>query len=155
MQGMEPASYWETIYRFMEHMPNKGNIDLCILKGHLLIERSLDHFLISKVKQAKHLGEARLRFKQKVLLAQAFGFRSGSEGSEHNSDWLWSAIKQLNLMRNGLAHNLEYAKLEKQILEFIKFVQDNSIPLEDDQIDAFGELNSALFVLYSEFNWQC
>jgi hypothetical protein len=65
--------------------------------------------------RANALGEARLGFYQKMVLAQALT-------PTHGEAPIWDAIAKLNALRNNLAHNLEACNRAKKIDDFISAV---------------------------------
>ncbi len=105
----------EHIKEFFELFPEDGNIELSLLKGHLLIERHLNK-LIERGTEHPEFIPKELRFAQKLKLA-----RSHSQNA--NKTHLWTAISLLNEARNELSHSLETKELEKLIQKFINFVE--------------------------------
>ncbi|HEV7333646.1 MAG TPA: hypothetical protein VGN63_21610 [Flavisolibacter sp.] len=70
-----------------------------VLKCHLIIEHYIDSYLESAFPTITHWKESRLSFSQKMHLIY----------NEHVSiSMYFSAIKELNTIRNQFAHNLEY-----------------------------------------------
>ena len=90
----------------MKHFPFKGQLDLVVLKGHLLIEQLLWKFVENRVLYPEALKELQkpdrfFSFNTLVCFAQSL---------DENKDfaWVWEAIKKLNVIRNSLAHRTEY-----------------------------------------------
>src|ERR1035438_7523659 len=80
-------------------LPPLVNLELLVLKGHLMIEEQIDLFFEALSRHPKSLKEARLNFMQKVHLVQAVGgFTNGAE---------WRFVVDLNTLRNRLVHRLE------------------------------------------------
>jgi len=77
------------LIRFMEHLPRNGDVELTTLKCHLLIEELLNKIISKNAASPKYIGQADLRFIQKMYLARAFA-KTGIE------PWVWGAIKKLN-----------------------------------------------------------
>ena len=90
----------ETRYeRFRRLLPALVNLELVVLKGHLLIEEQLQEFLRATSRYPKSLDDARLNFMQTVHLVRALG------GLPHHD--IWTLVVDLNKLRNRLAHRLE------------------------------------------------
>ena len=87
------------------------DLTLIVLKGHLLVERSLTAIISHYAQPSADLASVGLRFYQKVALAKAlvpsFIFIFPLE--------FWSFVDLLNQLRNDLAHQLESKKLEKHL----------------------------------------
>jgi hypothetical protein len=89
----------EALDRFRKLIPF-DDIPLIILKGHLLIEEQLNTLVENLARDPKSIRKARLRFGQLARVAQGLTY-------EKNTTWLWSAIDELNTLRNRLAHRTE------------------------------------------------
>src|SRR5674476_171882 len=59
--------------RFCRLLPPLVNLELLVLKGHLLVEAELQYFLEAVSRHPNSLEDARLSFIQKVHLVQALG----------------------------------------------------------------------------------
>jgi len=90
-----PEEHFRRVRRLL---PPLVNLDLLVLKGHLLMEEQLQLFLKELSRSPKFLRDARLSFNQKMHLFQAV---SGCD-----AEWL-TFITHLNTLRNSLAHRLE------------------------------------------------
>ena len=146
--GFEPKEYWQSIDKFVQHMPPKEEKELCILKGHLLIEESLNSLIENQVVNPTYILRARFEFYQKLNLAQSM--------LQLNSDdeWVWKAIEKLNQVRNKMAHNLAYPGLDDKITDFANFVEKSlAAPSQEDQINEFGILHMSIFNVHHTINW--
>ena len=88
-----------------------GDIDiesLVIIKGHLLIEESLNFIIENFVHHPDFMKNANLSFYQKLNVA-----RSMSLNEQDNLIWL--IIEKLNTLRNDFAHRLNSEKREEKI----------------------------------------
>ena len=83
------------------HISKIEDEDLLILKGHLLIESTLRDYCKSKTINPNKFDQAKLSFIQILNLSQAF------KGDLENEKWLWEALKNINTLRNQIAHQLE------------------------------------------------
>ncbi|MGA8025550.1 MAG: hypothetical protein WB992_00265 [Bryobacteraceae bacterium] len=98
----QPIAATESEYdRFRRLLPPVVNLELVVLKGHLLIEEQLQRFLRDVSRHPKSLDDARLNFMQTAHLVRALG---GLPYTDHS---LWTLVVDLNKLRNRLAHRLE------------------------------------------------
>lgn len=104
-----------TLIDFVEVLPESGDIELTLLKSHLLIEEAITNLIVSYVESEQYLYDARLTFDQKCKLARSL------VGIE-DYPWLWKALKLLNQARNKLSHNLNMNEIESKLTEFVDFV---------------------------------
>ena len=88
-----------------------NDIELSLLKCHLLIEQELDRVLLIGSEKPKYISESRLNFSNKIALVRAF----------HDSKcepWVWGALSKLNKVRNLMAHNLSSTEIEIEITAY-------------------------------------
>ena len=98
----KPIAATETEYeRFRRLLPPLVNLELVVLKGHLLIEEQLQGFLRVTSRHPKSLDDARLSFMQTAHLVRARG------GLLYQDRSLWTLVVDLNKLRNRLAHRPE------------------------------------------------
>lgn len=127
----------------MEHLPKNGDLELGLLKTHLLCEEVLTKAIERKLPSKEPFTKAKLTFSQKVQLGQCFY-------PADSTAWLWPALKKLNRARNELAHALARQEVQQQIEEFIKFVEQNSgLPSEDQLSEKFGRFHWAAFCVFA------
>lgn len=98
-------------------LENVDDLELALLKSHLIVEEALTDVISSKSQNPKYVVDSRLSFAQKCSLARALY-------DEEVGSLVWPAIKQLNKARNLLAHRLETEKIEAEISLFINIVRD-------------------------------
>ncbi|NRS90896.1 hypothetical protein HNQ02_003847 [Flavobacterium sp. 7E] len=100
---------------------------LVILKGHLLIEESLNFIIENFVHHSDFMNKAKLTFYQKLNIA-----RSMSVSEQENSMWL--LIEKINTLRNDFAHRLESDKRESKIQVILSLYKTEmkSTDFEDD-----------------------
>lgn len=87
-----------------EKLDGLYDIEVLILKGHLLIERALLGSLNVLLGQ-KSIDDLKLRFEQTLLLFYYLDCRIERDLIE--SAKLYDAIKSLNILRNSIAHSLD------------------------------------------------
>ena len=75
------------LIRYITHLPSSGDVELTLLKTHLLIEELLTHILEKKSLKPAHLRKAKLSFAQKIVLIRCF-----SDIAE--SSWVWGGLRQ-------------------------------------------------------------
>lgn len=88
-----------------------GNIDkesLVVIKGHLLIEESLNYIIENFVHHSEFMNKAKLSFYQKINVA-----RSMSLSEQDNT--MWILIEKINTLRNDFSHRLESEKRDEKI----------------------------------------
>tara|TARA_Y100001963_G_scaffold159828_1_gene265535 strand:+ start:344 stop:859 length:516 start_codon:yes stop_codon:yes gene_type:complete len=86
-------------------LPKSKDLDLWILKGHLLIEEQVNRLIEQGMCDTRYLKEARLSSQQKIKIAQAMTGKGYFERE-------WDFIESLNSIRNKLAHKVEVDNLE-------------------------------------------
>lgn len=81
----------------------QNEVELILLKGHLILEQAINQHLQLYIENRKHLDSLNLMFAKKVDLLLAL------EGEKPNA-WQQYApnIKDLNKIRNKLAHQLNF-----------------------------------------------
>jgi hypothetical protein len=80
------------------------DMEILILKGHILIENSLFKFVTDCSRQ-KNIEISNLKFFQLIVLAKSLGLFT------NNDDYLESQINNINTLRNQMAHTLEYDEI--------------------------------------------
>lgn len=113
---IEEAELEKHSERIVKLLP-KGDMLLTILKGHLLIEESLQGIIDAHMRNPSALKkkDVRLGFKNKLRLAEALCNKPNPYGV-----MFWKAIEHLNIIRNYLSHNVEAPDLNAKIDTFLK-----------------------------------
>ena len=101
--------------RFLELLPHGKDIDLVILKGHLLIEEQVKEIIRQKLPNPDAINIDRMSCHQAICLAQAL-LPIGHE------EEFWGAAKKLNELRNNIAHKLSPEEREQKIDKFVACV---------------------------------
>lgn len=114
-----------------------NNLDLIILKGHLLIEFLINKFLQSHSDdETLDISKENFQFHQKLKICKMFGILYSDE------DYISEQINLVNKLRNNVAHRLEidYNTInqiksyysdsenivsEKELIKFLKYVIQN------------------------------
>ena len=98
----------ETTERYFSAMRKDDDAIFYILKGHLLIEQSLDNVIRSALPNPESFSSMRLSCAGKISLARALCW-------EHSDSVVWDMIISVNKLRNHLAHKLDSAKRDSLI----------------------------------------
>jgi hypothetical protein len=102
--------------RFLNRLPHGKEIDLVILKAHLLIEEQVNEISRERLKNPSVLlDEERLESLDRIRLAQSL-FEPNFQ------PWLWHALRKLNKLRNRIAHNIEPKGINDLIDDLIKSI---------------------------------
>jgi len=105
------------------------DVDLLILKGHLLVEQFLTSLIESYCRKPEFLEDARLSFFNKVKLARCFVIHPMPDDS------IWDNIECLNRLRNEISHKWKPAKREKLIRDFLTYRVKEHEKLDPGSID--------------------
>jgi hypothetical protein len=98
------------IERFEQHLFEPESSFEILLRGHLWIENFVGRILELRIVNQGVLDLDRMSFRQKIDIAQAFGFITQEDGQ---------AFKVLNRLRNKLAHNLMVEPSEEEIRHLV------------------------------------
>jgi hypothetical protein len=116
--------------RFRRHFPRRSkDFTLVVLKGHLLVEESVNRLLAVLLPVPEAIEGANLRFHQKLCLIRAL-----IPARIYPVD----AAEKLNTLRNRLAHHLDYPQIEVLVKDFLSLSEPplggsvQSHPLPDD-----------------------
>jgi hypothetical protein len=110
----------DTYGHFHAHFPRSNDPILLILRGHLLVEQQLTLLLETFLKKKEALDRARLSFAQKHAIVCAL------IGAEEKYT-PWSAISELNQVRNQLAHRLTIPDAEQKIDKWLQAFFDEAV----------------------------
>jgi hypothetical protein len=91
----------------------KHPLEILVLRGHLLIESELRGLILAKLQRPTTLDLDNMRFSTAMRTAEALY-------GDAVVDWIWEAVKQLNTIRNSLAHHLTDDTLMPRIKRFIE-----------------------------------
>ncbi len=96
-----------------KHITNINDIELLILKGHLLVEYILNKYIDSFSDHGKRMEESKFTFSQKIHVCKILGLFSA------DGDTLEEQILILNKIRNQIAHSLSFKRsLLNQLYKF-------------------------------------
>jgi hypothetical protein len=112
-----------TLQRMINHYPADADITLQVLKGHLILEETLRDLLDALLVNPSALrGEKGISLSchQVICLAHAL-----TPIPFDSYCWLWASAKQLNGLRNDIAHKLAPSGVEKKLNSFISTVMES------------------------------
>ncbi|MBI2336533.1 MAG: hypothetical protein HYU97_07210 [Deltaproteobacteria bacterium] len=103
--------------QYFKHL-NKKDLDLIILKGHLIVEQRINEAFEKKLKPnlLKRVKDLRFSIPTKLVFLQAMG------NFDKTFDHFFEAVEKLNNLRNKMAHNLECPKIEDQAKEILSLM---------------------------------
>jgi len=105
------------------------DVDLLVLKGHLLVEQFLTSLIESYCWKPDFLEDARLSFFNKVKLARCFVMHP------MHDDSIWDNVECLNRLRNELAHKWKIEKRENLIRNFLTYRAKEQEKVDPSGID--------------------
>lgn len=127
------------IFKCYEHLPVSENIEVTILKGHLLIESRLIEYIQRKIDNPSVFESDKLRFAQLLMVAHSLC------NEEEYAD-LWVSIQKLNLLRNRLSHKLDQVLFENALNDFLDF---HSAHFFQGQGIEYRNIHSCVVSIYS------
>jgi len=127
------------IFKCYEHLPEREDAEVTILKGHLLIESRLIEYIDFKLVNPGVFKSGKFKFSQLLMIA-----RSLCESNLHAN--LWQSIDNLNHLRNKLAHSLESDEYETAINRFLDFHYSRFFKNQNKEYRA---LHESIISLYS------
>lgn len=131
------------LVRFMEHLPKNGDVELGLLKCHLLVEEVLTKVVTRAARSPEHILKGRFTFAQKISLARGLG-------DIPDNDWVWAALKKLNEARNELSHGLSVEQITSKLETFISYIESSQgIPPSDVISPPFGRFQWAAFIVFT------
>lgn len=99
---------------FLQHIPESdADLTMTVLKGHLLLEQRIREFVSERMLSPTALDDAGLSSYQAICLAEALTLPN-TEPKQ-----LWDILRQINTLRNKLAHNLEPEGVQQRVEKII------------------------------------
>jgi len=93
--------------RIVKNIPRTKDPVSIIIKGHILIEESLERIISSRAQDPESLKESFIPFKQKYIIAKALA------GRPRNDEWEF--VNEINRIRNKFAHNIDGFDVNQEI----------------------------------------
>ena len=95
-----------------QHLFQLKEIELIVLKGHLIFEEGLNEFLACFVNDIERLLKIGFPFERKVALLSCL------VPKQMANDEIWEQLREINRLRNKLAHNLRFSQYEGQLKQW-------------------------------------
>jgi len=102
------------IMKCYDHLPEPENLEVTILKGHLLIEIRLKEYIGKKLPNPQSCDLDRFKFSQLINIAHGLC-------SSHRYDSLWQSTQNLNMLRNRLSHELDDVYFMNALNNFLDY----------------------------------
>jgi hypothetical protein len=103
--------------RFVRHFPSESNDPTeIVLKGHLLMEETINRMLRSLLVTPDAIEGANLRFHQKLCLLRAL-----DPAGPHSL--IFDVAEKLNTLRNRLAHAIDHPKMEDAAKDLLSLLE--------------------------------
>jgi hypothetical protein len=109
-----------TLEMLEEHLFQLKDIELIVLKGHLILEEGLNDFLACFVNDIEAFLKIGLMFERKVTLLSCL------VPAQMAKSEIWNELRELNRLRNRLAHNLRFSEFEVQLKQWATSVLRNN-----------------------------
>lgn len=112
-----------------EHMPRSNDLELIILKGHILLEYILNQIINIKSDNNLEIENTNFSFNQKIEILVILNI------IENNSD-IFQILKNWNTLRNQIAHRLNFDRklVDKLIKLGVKWTKgENHLPSIDSE----------------------
>lgn len=108
---------WAAYNELADHLPQEdADPVLIILKGQLLIERLVRKFIVSRLPNPEAFDKIQFTAAHCIAIAESMCLKNAEPA------WLWMQVKDLNSIRNKLAHNLDYESVEPRINNFVSTI---------------------------------
>jgi len=134
---------WEAYNELVDHLPSEeADPVLIILKGQLLIERLVRKFILSRLPNPEAFDKAQFSAAHCIAIGESMCL------NKKEPEWLWKQVRELNSIRNKLAHNLDYEAVEPRVNTFVSTIA-NAENLEN------RTLTSAIARLYGMVKGLC
>lgn len=99
----------EEIFNALEkHLKKADEIEVILLKGHLILEQILNELLSCHIKSEKSLNSLNLLFSKKLDLLIALD-------GEHFLNSEIKHLREINRIRNKLAHKIDFSEYHKDL----------------------------------------
>lgn len=95
-----------------QHLFQLKDIELIVLKGHLILEEGLNDFLACFVNDIETFLKIGFLFERKVALLSCL------VPKQMANDNIWEQLREINRLRNKLAHNLRFSQYERQLKQW-------------------------------------
>lgn len=143
-RGIWMENFEEDYQRMMRAITEINEVELIILKLHLLIEMELDAFIKTMSFSPEAL-PSRLRFADKLSLTRAFTFGNASSQA-------WPVLRAFNELRNDQSHKLHSQTWQEKYEKLIKCAVDRNPDLKD-KLSKLDEKNTIIYIAARMFGY--
>jgi len=126
------------IMKCYDHLPKPENLEVTILKGHLLVETRLKEYIEKKLPNPQGCDLDRFKFSQLIEIAHGL-----CSSLLHEN--LWQSIQKLNTLRNRLSHELDDVRFTSTLQDFLGFHTNHFFQVESEH----RNIHSCVVSLYS------
>lgn len=127
--------------QYFKHIKKKKDLDLIILKGHLIVEERINEVLEKKLKPNLFKKVKDLRFPTRLVLLQIV------VNFDKTFDQFFEAVEKLNGLRNKMAHNLESPELEKRVKEVVNLMYNSVLNKKFQKNSLIHQLKQAIILI--------
>lgn len=133
--------------QLQKHLLDLDEIELIILKGHLLIEEQVIRLIKSQLFAPEKFKKVTLNFKNRIELLWCL------LPMENGDDSLRRTILEINTIRNNIAHKLEVAELERKAGDWAcKFLENTPKTIHTNKRTLKNTITKAFVVIISQLN---
>lgn len=132
--------------RYASFLPSDVDIplEILILRGHLLLEEELRKLVARKcAKPQVFLLHDRTSFRGLLMLCEALH-------GDALPSWIWSVLRELNQVRNSMAHRLEDKGIQAGVGSILKAFEVHDPTYPHVEGGALQQLNYCLSALHVE-----
>jgi len=126
MEKSWPLELHGQIQEHVYQLPKVSDEIVTVLKGHLLIEEKINDLIKKRLPNPEPLLKARPRFSHKLSLLESLivGQIKKTPRGGYSVRKLWHALRELNTIRNEIAHDLAPKRLQKKVKDLTLAVLD-------------------------------
>lgn len=106
------------IMKCYRHLPEPENLEVTILRGHLLVEDRLKEYIRKRLPNPSGCDLAGFRVSQLIAVARGLCPSAAQET-------LWQSVHKLNVLRNRLSHELDDARFTAALEDFLTFQSEH------------------------------
>ena len=132
---MEYSEYKKMI---QDNLMSIEDVELILLKGHLVIEQLITELLELNLIEPSRLKQINPMFSKKLEIYLAIA------GNSIISEGLEKVLKDLNTLRNRLAHNLNHPNFSQLLNDWVKRASKTKIENPDDVSEIKSKLIAAI-----------
>lgn len=121
-----------------ENLERLEDVELILLKGHLVIEQLITELLELSLKEPERLKSINLMFAKKLEFYLAI------DGNAIISSGLEKILKDLNSLRNKLAHNLNHPNFDELLKNWVQRAAKKRIEVIENESELKQQLIASI-----------